>query len=169
MATFFLALLDCCRSGQQQNFTLQPLAERFVPTKSYFSCRGPITQSQRRHSQAPCTLEMSPAAHTESRALSPLKPLAEQGFKAITWIKCLRPLKHLPAVQGPPGKAGTPPPDPQRGHKACRLCGLRCFGADEPAAFPSSCLVGSVLLTGSSRAERVVFITCSLLTKLSQA
>lgn len=101
--------------------------------------------------------------------LSPLKLLAEQGFEAIALIKCLRPLKHLTAMQGPPGKAGTPPPYPHWGHNACRLCGLLCFGADEPAAFPSSCLVGSVMLTGSSRAERVVFITCSLLTKLSQA
>ena len=98
-----------------------------------------------------------------------LRPLAKWRFKAVALIKCLWPLKHLIAMHGPPGKAGTPPPSPHWGHNTCRLCRLLCFRAEEPATFPSSCVVGSVMLTGSSRAERVVFITCSLLTKLSQA
>lgn len=84
-------------------------------------------------------------------------------------IRDLHVLKHLTCTHGSPGKADTPPPNPYWTHYVCRLCGLLCFRAEESAVLPSSCVVGSVMLTGLSHAERVVFIACSLLTKLSQA
>lgn len=93
--------------------------------------------------------------------LTPLKLLAELWFKIIALIRGLQLLKHLTSMHGPLGKAGTPPPNPRWAHNICRLCGLLCFRAVEPVAFLSSCSVSSVMLTGSSHAEMVVFITHS--------
>lgn len=147
---------------------LQWLAERTILTKSYFILQGVNNIVLKRTLRSTLYFGDEPS-RTFMLFPHPSQALGRTRIQTIALIRGLQPLKHLTSMHSPPGKAGTPPPNPRWAHNTCRLCGLLCSRAEESATFPSSCVVSSVMLTGSSLAERVVFITYSLLTKLSQA